>query len=35
MYINKEGVENTDKIVDFKCMPERLLFNSDEYKIYG
>lgn len=27
--------ENTDKIVDFKCTPERLVFNSDEYKIYG
>ena len=24
-----------DKIVDFKCTPERLVFNSDEYKIYG
>ena len=24
-----------DKIVDFKCIPERLVFNSDEYKIYG
>lgn len=25
----------SDKIVDFKCTPERLVFNSDEYKIYG
>ena len=24
-----------DKIVDFKCTPERLVYNSDEYKIYG
>lgn len=24
-----------EKIVDFKCTPERLVFNSDEYKIYG
>ena len=25
----------SEKIVDFKCTPERLVFNSDEYKIYG
>lgn len=24
-----------DKILDFKCTPERLVFNSEEYKIYG
>lgn len=24
-----------DKIIDFKCVPERLVYNSDEYKIYG
>lgn len=24
-----------DNIVDFKCIPERLVYNSDEYKIYG
>ena len=24
-----------DNIVNFKCIPERLVFNSDEYKIYG
>lgn len=25
----------SDKIIDFKCTPERLVYNSDEYKIYG
>ena len=24
-----------DKIVEFRCIPERLVFNSDEFKIYG
>lgn len=24
-----------DKILEFKCTPERLVFNSDEFKIYG
>jgi len=24
-----------DKILNFKCTPERLVFNSEEYKIYG
>ena len=24
-----------DKIVEFRCVPERLVFNSDEFKIYG
>ena len=24
-----------NNIVDFKCTPERLVYNSDEYKIYG
>ncbi len=24
-----------DKILDFKCVPERLVYNSSEYKIYG
>lgn len=24
-----------DNIVNFKCTPERLVYNSDEYKIYG
>lgn len=24
-----------DKTVEFKCTPERLVFNSDEFKIYG
>ena len=35
MFIDKGRSENTDKIVDFKCTPERLVFNSEEYKIYG
>ena len=24
-----------NNIVNFKCTPERLVYNSDEYKIYG
>ena len=35
MFTDKGRSENTDKIVDFKCTPERLVFNSEEYKIYG
>lgn len=31
----EEGSEGINKIVDFQCVPERLVFNSDEYKIYG
>lgn len=30
-----KGVIDTDKIVDFKCVPERALLNSEEFKIYG
>jgi exodeoxyribonuclease V alpha subunit len=31
----KDG-DNTDtKILDFKCTPERLVYNSDDFKIYG
>lgn len=35
MFIRMEAGENTEKTVDFKCTPERIVFNSDEYKIYG
>lgn len=32
----KKGVIYTaDQIYEFKCVPERLVFNSEEYKIYG
>lgn len=31
----KKGDEGINKILDFKCVPERLVFNSDEYKVYG
>ena len=25
----------SEKIVEFKCVPERLVYNSDNFKIYG
>ena len=34
--LGKDLIRNmSDKIIDFKCTPERLVYNSDEYKIYG
>ena len=37
MFIRKQktGDENLDNIVDFKCVPERLVYNSTDFKIYG
>lgn len=31
--LGDDDIEN--KILEFKCTPERLVFNSDEFKIYG
>lgn len=33
--LNKIGGKLMDKIVDFKCVPERLVYNSPDFKIYG
>ena len=30
-----EGDAKLDKIIEFKCVPERLVYNSTDFKIYG
>lgn len=29
------GEKSLDKIVDFKCVPERIVYNSADFKVYG
>lgn len=30
-----KGDDKLDKIIEFKCVPERLVYNSENFKIYG